>query len=75
MQSVRGEIQRCYDQTMVPGRVDLRLTVAGDTGRVVDAEVSADSSTAECIQELAATLEFPRFAQHSTTVHYPYTFR
>jgi hypothetical protein len=75
MGSVSDEIQRCYDRGMVPGQVDLVLTVAGDTGRVERASVSANSSTATCIQRVAQTLRFPRFAKDRITIRYPYRFR
>lgn len=75
MGSVRHEIQQCYDRGMVPGQVDLVLTVEGESGEVQKARVSATSSTATCIQRLARTLRFPRFAKESITIRYPYSFR
>jgi hypothetical protein len=75
MGSVRGKVQDCYDTGMVPGQVDLLLVVAGDTGRVKRAKVSADSSTATCIKRVAQTLRFPRFSRDKVTIRYPYAFR
>jgi hypothetical protein len=75
MGSVRHEIQQCYDRGMVPGQVDLVLTVEGESGEVQKARVSATSSTATCIQRVARTLRFPRFAKDSITIRYPYSFR
>jgi len=75
MGSVRHEIQQCYDRGMVPGQVDLVLTVEGESGEVQKARVSATSSTATCIQRVARTLRFPRFAKESITIRYPYSFR
>jgi len=75
MSSIRRRVQQCYDTGMVPGQVDLVLKVEGDSGEVSHANVSADSSTATCIQQLARTLRFPRFSKDHVTVRYPYSFR
>jgi hypothetical protein len=75
MGTVRGKVQDCYDTGMVPGRVDLVLVVVGDSGRVKQAKVSADSSTATCIKRVARTLKFPRFSRDQVTIRYPYAFR
>jgi hypothetical protein len=75
MSSVRTKVQQCYDQGMVPGTVDLTLTVAGRTGKVKEASVSPTTSTASCVLKLARGLRFPRFAQDEITIRYPYTFR
>jgi hypothetical protein len=75
MGSIHRSIQRCYDTGMVPGRVALTLTIAGQTGKVVKTDVSEESSTAVCIQRLAQNLQFPRFARDQVTVSYPYSFR
>lgn len=75
MGSVRTKVQQCYDQGMVPGTVDLTLTVAGQSGKVKDASVSPTTSTASCVLKLARALRFPRFAQDEITIRYPYAFR
>lgn len=75
MTSIRRAVQQCYDTGMVPGEVNLTLTVAGQTGRVRKANVSETSSTATCILRLARTLRFPRFARESITIQYPYLFK
>jgi len=75
MSSIRSKVQDCYDTGMVPGQVDLTLTVAGDNGSVKDARVSATSSTATCIRRVARTLRFSRFARDTVTIRYPYSFR
>jgi len=74
MSSINRRVQLCYDTTMVPGQVDLVLTVE-PSGRVQHASVSADSSTATCIRQLAHTLRFPPFAAEPITIRYPYSFR
>ena len=75
MNSIRQLVQRCYDTSMVPGQVDLTLTVEGRTGRVVQTKVSEPSSTAICIRRLARTLRFPKFSRDQITIQHPYTFR
>jgi hypothetical protein len=75
MGSIRTSVQTCYDRGMVPGRVVLTITVEGSSGRVTHADVSATSSTAQCIQRLARTLRFPRFAKEQMVIQYPYSFR
>jgi hypothetical protein len=75
MDSIKRLIQRCYDNTMVPGRVDLSLIVEGQNGRVVKTTVSETSSTAICIRRLARTLQFPRFSRSQMIITHPYTFR
>ena len=75
MNSIRRLVQRCYDTSMVPGQVDMTLTVEGRTGRVVKTHVSERSSTAICIRRLARTLRFPKFSRTQITIEHPYTFR
>ncbi len=75
MNSIRRLVQRCYDTSMVPGQVDMTLTVEGRTGRVIKTQVSERSSTATCIRRLARTLRFPTFSRDQITIQHPYTFR
>jgi hypothetical protein len=75
MQSIHSGVQQCYDVGMVPGRVNLRLAVYGQTGRVAVASVDRNSSTARCIRQLARQLRFPRFARTTLTIKYPYNLR
>jgi hypothetical protein len=73
--SMSKGVQRCHDSGAVPGRVNLRLAIFGETGRVAHATVDADTSTARCIRQLARQLRFPRFTRATLTVHYPYDLR
>jgi len=75
MGTIRGAIQRCYDLGMVPGLVDLTLTVEGISGRVIQAITSEESSIGACIRRLALSLSFPPFSRPQVTVKYPYSFR
>jgi hypothetical protein len=75
MHSIRRAVQQCYDSGMVPGTVNLKLTVSGRSGRVLRSYVDESSSTARCIQQLASQLRFPRFAKPLLTIEYPYSFR
>ncbi len=75
MSSIRQPIQRCYDLNMVPGKVDVKLTVEGRSGRVLKSDISGESSTANCIRRLAESIRFPRFAKDQIAIHYPYYFR
>ena len=75
MASMRQGVQRCYDSGMAPGRVNLRIAVFGETGRVAHATVDATTGTARCIRQLARELRFPRFARSTLTVQYPYDLR
>jgi hypothetical protein len=75
MQSIRRGVQQCYDVGMMPGRVNLRLAVYGQTGRVAAATVDTSSSTGRCIRKLARGLRFPRFARTTLTIQYPYDLR
>jgi len=75
MSSMRQGVQRCYDSGMLPGRLNLRLAIFGETGRVAHSTVDATSSTARCIRQLARGLRFPRFARTTLMVHYPYDLR
>jgi hypothetical protein len=73
--TIRRGVQRCFDIGMVPGLVSMNLTVAGRTGRVVQARVSGPSNTAGCIRALARGLQFPRFADPRITVRHTYNLR
>jgi len=75
MSGIRQPIQRCYDVNMVPGTVDVKLTIEGRSGRVIKSDISGESSTATCIRSLTENVRFPRFAQDQIVVHYPYSFR
>jgi hypothetical protein len=75
MGSIRDGVQRCYERTMVPGRVTLTLVISGADGRVARIRVSPDTATAQCIAGLARELRFSRFARGQATVEYPYSLR
>ena len=74
MASLRPMIERCYEQGLVPGQVTLTLTIAGASGRVIGTAVSATTSTSRCVERAAKSLKFPRFAQETATITYPYIF-
>lgn len=75
LDTLHGLIQRCYDRSMVPGRVVLVLTVEGQSGQVLRAQVSEISSTAICIRRVARTLQFPRFRRDTIVIERPYIFK
>lgn len=75
MSKIRFSVQQCYDVQMIPGRVDVRLTIEGSSGRVVDSLVQASPNTVACIERLFGSLQFPRFRLERFIVKYPYMFR
>jgi len=75
MRSMRRSVQRCYDTGMVPGQVNLTLSVEGESGRVSRVHVDETSTTARCIQGVASRLRFPRFGREQLTIEYPYDLR
>ena len=75
MAAIRPEVQRCYDQGMMPGDVALTVTVKGATGKVQQVELSAESSTASCVQSVVRGLRFEPFRQPQLRFRYQYRFR
>lgn len=67
LDALSGEVQQCADT----GRVTARVVVNGETGRVRTADVSG-SPAAACMERALETARFPRFAQDTFTVLYPY---
>jgi hypothetical protein len=73
--SFRARAERCYEATMVSGRVALWLTVEGATGAVRSARAEGESPTARCIESAAGSLRFPTFARDTISIQQTYAFR
>lgn len=73
--AVRSGVQACMGRG---GRVPVRVTVSGRTGRVMTATVQdayfARQPTGGCIARAVRQARFPRFSQERLVVVYPYEF-
>ncbi|MFT5358918.1 MAG: hypothetical protein ACI9KE_006159 [Polyangiales bacterium] len=73
--AVRGSVRECMGRG---GRVPVRVTVSGRTGRVTTAQVQdayfARQPTGGCIAQAVRRARFPRFQQERLVVVYPYEF-
>ena len=69
LRALEGEVRQCGD-----GAVTVRLTVAGDSGRVNRASVQGaeDATVARCVSDVVESARFPRFAQDQFVVVFPY---
>ncbi len=73
--SLRGRAQRCYESTMVPGRVELLLSVEGESGSVRLARATGAEAISRCIEAAALALRFPTFTRPSISIQQTYSFR
>lgn len=73
--SLRGRAERCYESTMVPGRVELLLVVDGASGTVRSARATGVDAISRCIEAAALALRFPCFARASLSIQQLYAFR
>jgi hypothetical protein len=73
--TLRGRAERCYEATMVPGRVELLLVVDGASGLVRIARATGVEAISRCIEAAALALRFPCFARASLSIQQTYAFR
>ncbi|MCC6746344.1 MAG: zinc-ribbon domain-containing protein [Deltaproteobacteria bacterium] len=79
MAKAEKAVKRCHEKHKQPGQVILKVTISGSTGRIVQGEVLGDLAGTEaggCVLEAAKeAARFPRFANPTVTLRYPYVLR